>query len=157
MRLWSLHPSALDRQGLIACWREALLAQAVLLGRTRGYTRHPQLERFRAHEEPPAAIGAYLSGLHAEALARGYRFDAGRIAHPAETASAGAAPGEVPRIDVTLGQLEFEQAHLRAKLARRSPEMLQQQADAPEGAESPPPVHPLFRAVAGDIESWERA
>ncbi|MGP9584395.1 pyrimidine dimer DNA glycosylase/endonuclease V, partial [Micrococcaceae sp. AOP34-BR2-30] len=30
MRLWSLHPEVLDRQGLIAGWREALLAQAVL-------------------------------------------------------------------------------------------------------------------------------
>ena len=47
MRLWSVHPLHLDRQGLTACWREALLAQAVLAGRTRGYRAHPQLERFR--------------------------------------------------------------------------------------------------------------
>jgi len=26
MRLWSVHPRHLDRQGLTACWREALLA-----------------------------------------------------------------------------------------------------------------------------------
>ena len=48
MRLWSLHPCLLDRQALVAGWREALLAQKVLEGLTRGYTRHPQLERLRA-------------------------------------------------------------------------------------------------------------
>lgn len=55
MRIWSLHPSQLDRQGLLACWREALLAQAVLAGRTRGYTRHPQLQRKLAERSPELA------------------------------------------------------------------------------------------------------
>ncbi|WP_343214776.1 pyrimidine dimer DNA glycosylase/endonuclease V, partial [Dokdonella sp.] len=40
MRLWSLHPRYLDPQGLVALWREALLAKAVLRGETRGYTQH---------------------------------------------------------------------------------------------------------------------
>ena len=31
MRLWSIHPKYLDRQGLLAVWREGLLAQKVLL------------------------------------------------------------------------------------------------------------------------------
>lgn len=31
MRLWSIHQSYLDRQGLLAVWREGLLAQGVLL------------------------------------------------------------------------------------------------------------------------------
>lgn len=43
MRLWSLHPQYLDAKGLVALWREGLLAQAVLAGQTRGYKRHPQL------------------------------------------------------------------------------------------------------------------
>ena len=60
MRLWSLHPSYLDRRGLVALWREALLAQAVLRGLTRGYTRHPQLDRFRAAPSPVGALAAYL-------------------------------------------------------------------------------------------------
>lgn len=47
MRLWSLHPSLLDRAALVAGWREALLAQKVLRGETTGYRHHPQLERFR--------------------------------------------------------------------------------------------------------------
>ena len=61
MRLWSLHPALLDRAGIVACWRESLLAQAVLAGRTRGYTRHPQLARFRAHPEPTVAIAAPIT------------------------------------------------------------------------------------------------
>ena len=63
MRLWSIHPKYLDRQGLIALWREALLAQAVLSGKTRGYRNHPQLERFRNHPAPLSAISLYLDGL----------------------------------------------------------------------------------------------
>ncbi|WP_231550706.1 pyrimidine dimer DNA glycosylase/endonuclease V [Actinomyces polynesiensis] len=79
MRLWSLHPVYLDGKGLVACWREALLAQAVLAGRTTGYTHHPQLRRFRGTPDPLAAIGAYLEGLAAEATRRGYHFDTSRI------------------------------------------------------------------------------
>ncbi|MDZ5078884.1 pyrimidine dimer DNA glycosylase/endonuclease V [Nesterenkonia sp. HG001] len=160
MRLWSLHPSTLDRQGLIACWREALLAQAVLLGRTRGYTRHPQLERFRAHPHPTAAIGDYLAAMHEEALRRGYRFDAGRIAVPPAGDEASEGPGAVARIDVTLGQLDFEWAHLQAKLARRSPELVSPGwADSSGSPGSPTqavPIHRLFRGVPGEIEPWER-
>jgi hypothetical protein len=37
MRLWTLHPRYLDSQGLVALWREGLLAQAVLRNRTRGF------------------------------------------------------------------------------------------------------------------------
>ena len=148
MRLWSLHPRLLDRQGLVACWREALLAQAVLLGRTRGYTAHPQLTRFRAHPLPTAAIGAYLAGLHDEAVARGYRFDATRIVEPRDETE------ELERIPVTFGQLGFELSHLRAKLVQRSPDFLAEQT-ALEAVELIP-VHPLFEAVAGTIEPWER-
>ncbi|MCR8670831.1 pyrimidine dimer DNA glycosylase/endonuclease V [Agrococcus sp. HG114] len=138
MRLWSLHPGLLDRPGLTACWREGLLAQAVLAGRTRGYTRHPQLERFLQQPDPMAAIGAYLSGVADAAHARGYRFDRERID----------VPGPASRMTVTDGQLEYEWAHLRAKLAQRSPERLR-------FARRPVP-HPLFAVERGPIEPWER-
>lgn len=153
MRLWSLHPSLLDRQGLVACWREALLAQAVLLGRTRGYTAHPQLERFKAHPQPTTAIGAYLAGLHAEAVSRQYRFDASRIVNIPE---GGAVTNDVEVIPVTFGQLEFELAHLRTKLSQRSPEFLTEHAAVFTATDQALPVHPLFISVAGPIESWER-
>lgn len=150
MRIWSLHPGMLDRQGLVAGWREALLAQAVLLGNTRGYTNHPQLERFKAHPNPVRAIGVYLAGLHDEATARGYRFDATRIVQPREPAD------DVARICVSYGQLGFELSHLRAKLFQRSPKFLAQHAAVLEASEELIPVHPLFTAVAGTIAPWER-
>ena len=111
MRIWSLHPEYLDARGLVALWREALLAQAVLRGATCGYRHHPQLARFRRRRSPVGTIAEYLRHVHAEALARGYRFDRGRIA------SAGASG----RIPVTRGQIEHEWAHLKAKLVRRDP------------------------------------
>lgn len=142
MRVWSLHPVHLDRAGLVACWRETLLAQAVLAGRTKGYTRHPQLERFQAEPDPLAAVGAYLTGLAAEADARGYRFDRTRILSPVEPDG---------RLPVTVGQLELEWRHLAVKLAARSP------ADAERWRRAAPTPHPLFHVVPGGVASWERA
>ncbi|GAA3917697.1 pyrimidine dimer DNA glycosylase/endonuclease V [Luteimonas lutimaris] len=142
MRLWSLHPGYLDRQGLLAAWREALLARAVLRGQTRGYTRHPQLERFHAHPAPRLAISAYLAGLHAEATARGYAFDRGKIG-PLRP---------VPPIAVADGQLMREWAHLLAKLSVRDP----QRHDRLQSLQRPR-CHPLFRRVPGPVASWERA
>ena len=144
MRIWSLHPEYLDRQGLVACWRETLLAQAVLAGRTRGYTSHPQLERFRDAPQPLNAIGAYLNGVADEADARGYRFDRTRIDRP-EVDGVGA-------LTVTAGQLSLEWAHLAAKLQVRDPERLARWAQM-----ALPKPHPLFRIVDGPIASWERA
>jgi len=72
MRLWSLHPRYLDTQGLVALWREALLARAVLRGETKGYRNHPQLDRFRSHAASVSAINTYLARVYDEAVARGY-------------------------------------------------------------------------------------
>lgn len=79
MRLWSLHPVYLDSKGLVAGWREALLAQKVLRGATHGYRSHPQLQRFKEAPDPQAAMSAFLRGLQEEATRRGYNFDAGKI------------------------------------------------------------------------------
>lgn len=140
MRLWSLHPAHLDRQGLTACWREGLLAQAVLAGNTRGYTHHPQLERFRACPDPLAAVGSYLGEVAADAARRGYRFDVGRILRR--------DPGAV--IAVTTGQLDLEWEHLLGKLKARSPDHFARQVVATRTA------HPMMREVPGPVESWER-
>ena len=145
MRLWSLHPRHLDRQGLTGCWREALLAQAVLAGRTRGYRSHPQLERLRAQSDPLAAVGAYLDAVAVEATARGYRFDRTRIDH---------APNlEAPatRIPVTDEQLALEWRHLLAKLELRSPDLHHRLRQL-----SGPEPHPLFTVEPGAVEPWER-
>ncbi|HTY07904.1 MAG TPA: pyrimidine dimer DNA glycosylase/endonuclease V [Candidatus Edwardsbacteria bacterium] len=141
MRLWSLHPKYLDRQGLVALWREALLAQAVLRGRTRGYRHHPQLERFREQRDPVAAIGAYLSTVHDEAASRGYRFTKAKIVRP----------GKRVRMRVTAGQLRYELAHLRDKLQRRD----QASHQSLRKLQNPRP-HPLFRVTPGRVEAWEK-
>lgn len=140
MRLWTLHPKYLDARGLVALWREALLAQAVLAGQTRGYTRHPQLRRFRAAPAPLAAMSAYLQVVQAEAERRGYAFDASKI-RPA---------GEAEPIAATRGQLDYEWTHLQRKLEQRAPEWL-----AGLRVRSRPDPHPLFRIVAGPVADWE--
>ncbi|MFJ6133594.1 pyrimidine dimer DNA glycosylase/endonuclease V [Janibacter terrae] len=142
MRLWSLDPAQLDRAALVSGWREGLLAQAVLLGRTKGYTRHPQLERFRALGEPVTGVATWLSGLADEADRRGYRFDRTRLSGPGD-------PGL--RMGVTDGQLALEHAHLLAKCEQRAPEWA-----AALRLEDPRP-HPLFDVVPGPVEAWERA
>jgi len=141
MRLWTVHPKYLDRQGLCAAWREALLAQAVLAGKTKGYRHHPQLERFRAHRTPERAIAGYLRGLYAESLKRGYRFDESKIG----------TGGTRIRLAETDGQLLWEWAHLKAKLEVRSPEHLKtfKHVTMPES-------HPLFHIIEGTVQPWER-
>ena len=141
MRLWSLHPKYLDPQGLVALWREALLAQAVLRGETRGYRNHPQLDRFRNHSAPLAAISLYLRAIHAEAEMRGYAFDASKI-KPARKAVT---------LTVTSGQMAYEWAHLLGKLKVRSPALYRKLL-----AIEVPEAHPLFTVRAGEVEPWER-
>jgi hypothetical protein len=141
MRLWTLHPSYLDSKGLVALWREALLAQKVLMGETRGYTGHPQLSRFRAHPEPMAMIAAYLHGVRAEAQRRGYHFDETRIASPP-------FHGEVEESE---GQLLFEWSHLLVKLIKRNPALYEEHRRI-----ELPAAHPLFRIVPGEKKVWER-
>src|SRR5512139_1752975 len=140
MRLWSLHPRYLDARGLLALWREALLAQKVLHGNTKGYRNHPQLTRFRQQPYPLAAIAVYLREVQREAERRGYHFDAGKIA-PHTSAQT---------IPVTEGQLAYELAHLQAKLRARDLAAL---AQLP--GEAALQVHPLFRKVKGEVEAWE--
>jgi hypothetical protein len=142
MRLWSLHPRYLDARGLVALWREALLARAVLGDKTKGYTRHPQLERFREAPRPLAAIEAYLAEVYTEACRRGYRFDASKVRTDVRC-------GKLP---VTRGQMEFELGHLKRKLARRAPD-----AFTALCAVKRPSTHPLFRVVPGPREEWEKS
>jgi len=140
MRLWTLHPRHLDARGLVALWREGLLAQAVLRGRTRGYRHHPQLERFRAHAAPRAAINAYLHAVLQEADRRGYAFDRSKVA----------APRSRIRIAASAGQLAYERAHLLAKLRVRSAADYRRLK-----ADGEPEAHPLFTVSDGPVASWE--
>jgi hypothetical protein len=138
VRLWSIHPKYLDPAGLVALWREGLLAQKVLAGKTKGYRHHPQLERFR---ESDGAIAAYLRAVSDEATRRGYAFDHAKIA----------AHDDAPRLIVTRGQIAFEWQHLRAKLKARN-----ERAFAAIESVVRPRAHPLFDVVPGGVENWER-
>ena len=141
MRLWSLHPSYLDSKGLVAAWRESLLARAVLRGKTLGYRHHPQLVRFRSHPAPLSAINFYLRVLHEEACQRDYKFDCTKIGPVRNQA----------KLRVTTGQLLFELRHLSAKVRQRAPNESHQ---LPRHKEVKP--HPLFRIIEGPLEAWER-
>jgi len=142
MRLWTLHPKYLDPVGLVALWREGLLARAVLRGRTAGYRHHPQLERFRAQPRPIESLNRYLAAVFAESLRRGYCFDRGKLGRPATG----------PRIPESAGQLHFEWAHLLGKLSLRSPERHRRLLLVTR-----PVAHPLFRMVPGPVRDWERS
>jgi hypothetical protein len=140
MRLWSLHPRYLDRPGLLALWRESLLAQAVLRGKTVGYRRHPQLIRFRSARDPLASMAFYLRVIFDESLQRGFRFDRSKFL-------SGLPPVEIA---VTNGQLNFEWTLLKQKLSVRNPAWL-----AEIETINVPAPHPLFRIIPGGIETWE--
>jgi hypothetical protein len=141
MRLWTLHPRYLDAKGLVAAWREALLAQKVLQGATRGYRHHPQLLRFQAQRDPAVAIAAFLSGLADEADHRGYHFDRTKIPRHRRRA----------KIPETSGQLQFEWRHLKKKLKTRATAVARQF----RAVRSPEP-HPIFRIIPGRVSSWEK-
>jgi hypothetical protein len=140
MRLWSVHPRYLDRTGLLAVWREGLLAQAVLSGHTKGYRHHPQLVRFRACADPIGAIGTYLSAIVSEAENRKYAFDASKI-----LSCSGVS------IPVTEGQIRYERDWLLSKLEKRDEAFAEKlrMKDSPE-------IHPLFFCIPGLVEPWEK-
>ena len=141
MRLWTLHPKYLDAKGLVAVWREALLAQKVLQGATRGYQHHPQLLRFSATKNPPATSAAYLKAVHDESVRRGYNFDRTKIG----------ARRSRGKIRETRGQLLYEWSHLKRKLKQRDPERHREFA-----AVKIPKPHPLFKIVSGKVRAWEK-
>jgi len=141
MRLWSIDPKYLDAKGLVALWREALLAQAVLAGRTRGYTNHPQLDRFKSAQNPQYAISNYLKAVLQEASSRGYSFNGVKI-DPAPS------HGKIP---VTEGQALYEFSHLLNKLEKRDHALFGKLQSVKK-----PAVHPLFQVVPGTVEKWEK-
>ena len=141
MRLWTVHPRYLDSKGLVAAWREALLAQKVLAGGTRGYRHHPQLVRFQSQPDPLAAIATFLASIAEEAQSRGYHFDASKIADRKSD----------QKIAETNGQLLYEWEHLQTKLRARAPSL----AHKFRSIKKPEP-HPLFRLVSGEVRDWEK-
>jgi hypothetical protein len=143
VRLWSIHPQYLDGIGLVALWRESLLAQKVLRGETRGYRNHPQLRRFSNHRYPQRAIAHYLMGVWEEGHRRGYQFDKAKIC--------AGGPLTTQKIPISTGQLQYELHWLCTKVQRRDPPTYQRLL-AVRAIE----CHPSFAIVEGDIEEWEK-
>lgn len=141
MRLWSLNPALLDPKGLVALWREGLLAQNVLMNKTKGYKFHPQLERFKKTSNPVASIGLYLSCVLEDSRNRGYSFDASKLSEN----------GPQPKIEVTIGQMLYEIEHLKNKLRIRNEKFLDKIP-----SELADCVHPIFQLIPGEVEPWEK-
>jgi len=141
LRLWSIHPKYLDAVGLVALWRESLLAQKVLKEETEGFKNHPQLKRFRMHTHPQRAIANYLMTIWEESKGRGYHFDKGKIGKKYPT----------KKIPVTRGQLRYEFGRLCDKLKRRDPQRYQQLQSVKE-IDS----HRSFKIIEGETEDWEK-
>jgi hypothetical protein len=140
MRIWSIHPKYLDPKGLVALWRETLLAKHVLEGKTKGYKNHPQLNRFRDSQNPIDAINGYLAVIHQEALSRQYKFDNQKVDWNFRPVY----------LSVTKGQLQYESVHFLGKIKRRDPKKY----SALKNLLSFEP-HPLFKIIDGEIENWE--
>jgi hypothetical protein len=140
MRLWSIHPKYLDAKGLVALWREALLAKKVLEGKTKGYKHHPQLQRFKETENPVNSINRYLSEVYYDAAKRNYNFDRRKINWNFSKKS----------LKVTDGQLEYEVKHLLIKLKKRDMRKFKELRNIIKFS-----PHPMFRVTKGDIEGWE--
>lgn len=139
MRIWSIHPKYLDAKGLVALWRETLLAKHVLEGRTKGYRNHPQLDRFKQTDQPLDRINQYLAIVYNEALERNYRFNKEKINWSFEE----------ERMTVTSEQIKYETEHLFRKLIVRD----KNRFDLISGKPLAP--HPMFIIIDGGIEKWE--
>ena len=140
MRIWSLHPKYLDAKGLVALWREALLAKHVLENKTKGYKNHPQLNRFKKARNPVASINHYLSHILKEAILRKYAFDASKISSSFRRT----------KFSVTKGQMEYEIQHLLKKLKVRNPDLYKRLRLLKKFE-----PHPMFRIVEGELADWE--
>ena len=141
MRLRSIHPSYLDRQWLLAVRREWLLAKKVLAGKTKWYTQHPQLERFRKEKNPAQYIDAYLYHIYEEAKKRWYVFDESKI-NRARVQS---------KISITEWQIMYEFGRLQSKLKTRTPDKHKENKK-----EKSIQLHPLFMQISGPIASREK-
>lgn len=140
MRLWSLHPKYLDSKGLVALWREALLARHVLEGKTKGYKNHPQLNRFKNSASPVDAVHYYLTFVYNESKARGYNFDKSKINWRCKKI----------KLKVTRGQIDYEVTHLLKKLKIRDSKKYKELKSVKRFK-----PHPMFGIVKGEIENWE--
>src|SRR5690606_15689345 len=130
-------------KGLVALWRESLLARSVLQNLTKGYRNHPQLIRFRHSKRPEYFINLYLRYIYEHSITRGFCFDWKKLK---------SSKGKTNRkMLVTSGQVEYEFKHLLNKLFIRD-------ADRYHSLSRIKMIetNPVFEVVEGQVEHWER-
>ena len=142
MRLWSIHPKYLDTKGLVAVWRESLLAKKVLEGKTKGYKNHPQLIRFINSDNSMESINQYLYGIYEESVIRKYNFDLSKLYEI-----------NSKRVELTVNtkQIEYEFELLKSKLKKRNLNKYNEIQNTPIIE-----LHPFFIRITGEIENWEK-
>ena len=136
MRLWSIDPEYLDCKGLVALWRESLLAKKVLEGKTNAYKNHPQLERFKKNP----LINNYLLSIWKESQKRFYNFDKNKIGRQSK--------GEIM---INKGQIEYEFKLLKSRLKTRDPKKYRELLSIKN-----PRPNPIFLLRKGPVEGWEK-
>jgi hypothetical protein len=142
MRLWSIHPKYLDTKGLVAVWRESLLARKVLEGKTKGYKHHPQLNRFIDSNNALETINQYLYEIYKESVIRKYNFDKTRIY---------ISKDKIDRICVNSEQINYEFELLKSKLIKRDYKKYLE-LNSIDDIE----LNPIFYEIIGKIEKWEK-
>jgi hypothetical protein len=161
MRLWSLHPSLLDSFGLAQLWLDCLKAQK-LLEEIPFRTDIPELLRFSRYTASLDVLAWYIEGVWNEAKRRNLNFCFNRnyihlpvnINNINEKKGVEIKPPKSIQIPVTDGQLWFEYRKLLSQLEHRDPVMynILLSFDDMNGL---PPVHPLFKDIQGNIETWD--
>lgn len=141
MRLWSIHPKYLDSKGLVALWRESLLAKKVLEWKTNGYKNHPQLNRFKNDRKNFNQINAYLFEILQEAKNRGYNFDKQKI-------NTFILEDLIP---IKSWQIKFEFNHLLKKLKNRDIKKYHEIKHTKNIQQNL-----IFKIVPWKIEDWEK-
>ena len=143
MRLWSISPQYLDTKGLLAAWREGLLAKKVLEGKTKGYINHPQLIRFKECQNSLLAINKYLMDLYLESVKRGFSFNKSKIGIIGES--------NTIVIRVNYGQVKYEYELLKWKLKKRDKKKYEELKNVDKIN-----LNSVFTSVDGEIEKWEK-
>jgi hypothetical protein len=155
MRLWSIHPKYYDDSALARCIGEGLGGLRALCGLQKMHRNHPQLERFKKAAFCKHVLAEYIYCCHSESLVRekAYNFDFDVMYDYLEGAVEGV------NLPVTTGQIQYECKLLLAKMRSRSKggknrqyiELLRNDINRNQVE-----LHPLFYAVPGPVESWEK-
>lgn len=152
MRLWSFHPIYLDRLGLLANWREGLLAQNAIQkaklknNKTPAYYNHPQLNRFKNSTYCDEYLSFYLLEIWEEGNRRGYKFNASKIA---------CTESPEYRLPVNKGQIIYEFGLLQEKLYDRDRGKYYNNISLTQNNPYKIKSNPVFAILDGGVESWE--